>query len=82
LWLLKPNVSFHIELGQGEKYILKILNFNSPLHMIMGHILCINSVFSVCPLRPDLMDNYLALVLSAFIKSGLLEVWSSMSEDQ
>ena len=25
-------------------------------------------------LRPDLMDNYLALVLSAFITGGLLEV--------
>lgn len=24
--------------------------------------------------RPDLMDNYLAFVLSAFITSGLLEV--------
>lgn len=24
--------------------------------------------------RPDLMDNYLAFVLSAFISSGLLEV--------
>lgn len=24
--------------------------------------------------RPDLMDNYLALVLSAFITNGLLEV--------
>lgn len=26
--------------------------------------------------RPDLMDNYLALVLSAFIRNGLLEVSS------
>ena len=24
--------------------------------------------------RPDLMDNYLALILSAFIRNGLLEV--------
>lgn len=31
-------------------------------------------------LRPDLMDNYLALVLSAFISGGLLEVgWCSLS---
>lgn len=28
----------------------------------------------VCFIRPDLMDNYLAFVLSAFITSGLLEV--------
>lgn len=29
----------------------------------------------LCFSRPDLMDNYLALVLSAFISSGLLEVF-------
>lgn len=29
---------------------------------------------SLCFNRPDLMDNYLAFVLSAFISSGLLEV--------
>uniref|UniRef100_A0A673JGQ4 RPTOR independent companion of MTOR, complex 2 a n=1 Tax=Sinocyclocheilus rhinocerous TaxID=307959 RepID=A0A673JGQ4_9TELE len=28
---------------------------------------------SLCPPRPDLMDNYLALLLCAFIHSGLLE---------
>lgn len=32
--------------------------------------------------RPDLMDNYQALVLSAFIKSGLLEVQSCLCADQ
>jgi len=31
-------------------------------------------ILVVLPFRPDLMDNYLALVLSAFISSGLLEV--------
>lgn len=32
------------------------------------------TVSVLCLLRPDLMDNYLALVLSAFIRNGLLEV--------
>lgn len=35
----------------------------------------LNSTFSLVSLsRPDLMDNYLALVLCAFINNGLLEV--------
>ena len=32
------------------------------------------TIIFCCFIRPDLMDNYLAFVLSAFITSGLLEV--------
>lgn len=34
----------------------------------------IRNISALVPFRPDLMDNYLAFVLSAFINSSLLEV--------
>lgn len=45
--------------------------FNS---FIQTHEHYLNCIFVTFISRPDLMDNYLALVLSAFIRNGLLEV--------
>lgn len=47
------------------------------IHVLPLLFLCyVEHVNFVCALisRPDLMDNYLALILSAFIRNGLLEV--------
>lgn len=43
------------------------------LNCIMDEVL-LRSFLAVSFSRPDLMDNYLALILSAFIRNGLLEV--------
>lgn len=50
---------------KSASYILGIFWVKCYIHVLL---------FSIT--RPDLMDNYLALLLSAFINSGLLEVYN------